>query len=719
MVLMFLIVVLFLICLDAYKRAMESGEMDVAYGRIMLLGTAGVGKTSLKRSLMKLPWEPDTTSTSISEVSYVRPFRHQWYNMSRKNDDKLIEVTDEDEIEEMATLLALVRRDLSHTTSVLSSVAVSSLYSGIFVPEPVPSEQIEDIGRSQVDLILSRAISRARRMSSSDLNDVQPQPFLHIWDCGGQPVFLEILPAFLTPRTMFLLLFDASKDFNERWQSVLHIPGEPEEILDEEVNVTTLDLMLSWMASINGHLMRYNSDGGLCEYPRMYCIGTHGDILRTEVKKKEVVENLESHYKEKTYFQLIENTLIVDNTTSGTGENEDPNLAKVRRAICQFTNDKLIVKTPVSWVLFRKVIQQFSKNVINLNEAHAIGVACKIPHEDVPKALLFYHDLGVVLFYPHIKGLEKKVIIKPKWFVDTLGKVFTLQSKADGQTRQMWALLREKGILAQPFFVKIWKDYNADFSPEAIIEILVSFCLAAEVTSEEFFDRTVKQYFLPAMLKSFKGDPSEATPGFRVRTTPLHVTFSTKFVLPGFFTRFVTSFASQPFCKLMFKDGVYRNRVNFTYGHPPIDCIIFTDIHSIIQIDVLRYAPENLAPTPINAVCQELLAVLNDCGNQVDQVLTNHNGFLGESFQSVSISREFKIVCKQCPQSSDTHYLLIGDEQLSSMPICCEKNLSYRMPSAEEAVWFKPGPEREPEPEPRPGPGPGPELVCTLNILFL
>ena len=50
------------------------------------------------------------------------------------------------------------------------------------------------------------------------------------------------------------------------------------------------------MASIHGHLMRYNSDGGCCEYPRVYCIGTHGDILKSEDKRKEVVEKFESYY---------------------------------------------------------------------------------------------------------------------------------------------------------------------------------------------------------------------------------------------------------------------------------------------------------------------------------------------------------------------------------------------------------------------------------------
>ena len=677
---------------------MEKGEMDVAYGRIMLLGTAGVGKTSLKRSLMKLPWESDTTSTSISEVSCLRPFGHQWYNTSLE-DDKLIEVTDKDEIDEMAKLLALVYRDPSNTTSVLSSVAASALYNVTSIakinPSSVPSQNKGIEGMVNVDEILSRAIPKSELMSPGDIKNIKPTPFLHIWDCGGQPVFLEILPAFLTPRTMFLLMFDASKDFKERWQAVRHKAGE--KIFEEEVNVSTLDLMLNWMANIHGHLMRYNSDGGCCEYPRMYCIGTHGDNLETEDKRKEVVEKLESHYKDKEYFQLINNTLIIDNTTSGRGRSEDPNLAKVRRAICQFTHDKLIIKTPVSWVLFRKVIQLFDANVIDLDKACEIGVACKIPHDDVPKALLFYHDLGVVLFYPHIKGLEEKVIIKPKWFVETLGKVFTLdEGTADGETRQMWTLLREKGILVQPFYMKIWSECKAsDFSPEAIIELLVNFCLAAEVTAEVtakvYFNRPGKKYFLPAMLKSFKGDRSEVPSGYHLRATPLHITFSTKFVPPGFFTRFVTSFAKQPSCEVIFEGGrIYRNRVTFKYGQLPKDHIIFSDLHSTIQIDVLRYAPEHPTFRSFDAVCQDLLAVLKDCGDQVDQVLTLSSDFFSESFQSVSVSREFKYECRQCPQTNDPHYLVIGDEQLSSVPICCDKNdCLFHEPSAEEAVWFK------------------------------
>ena len=641
--------------------------MDIIYGCVMLLGSAGVGKTSLKRSLMKLPWQSYATSPTISGACCIRPFENEWYAMSLEHDDKCREVTFEDEIVEMAQLLAIIYKDHSSPRSVINMVAAS---------------EFQDIENTKVNEILSKAIAYSNSVSPCDFTSIKPQPFLHIWDCGGQPAFLEILPAFLTPRTLFFLMFDASQDFNKKRHSVQNI--EERHIFSEEVNITTLDLMLNWMDSIHGHLICHEKEGDLCEYPRVYCIGTHGDILKTDEKKKAVVEELESNYKDKSFMELVKETLIIDNTTFGKGKDEDPNLIKLRRTICQFTNEKLIVKTPVSWVLFRKVIQLFDKNVIDLEQAHAIGVACKIPHDDVLKVLLFYHDLGVVLFYPHITGLRNKVIINLKWFVETLGKVFTLDGEVNGQTRLMWTLLQEKGILIQPLYVSLWRDHTADLSPDALIELLVHFHLAAKITTKEYFDQTIKQYFLPAALQTFKRNPNEDLPGYHLQATPLHITFSKKFVPPGFFTRFITSFANCPSYELMFKCGIYRNRVTFVY-HKSIDHITLTDLHYAIQVDVLRYAPASLNIPSFDITCQELLNVLKDCGDRVEQTLTSH-WEKSKSTQSVSIERKFQYVCK-CDQS-EVHYFNISVDHSF---VHCEKSMyrSYRRPTAEERVWFK------------------------------
>ena len=106
--------------------------------------------------------------------------------------------------------------------------------------------------------------------------------------------------------------------------------------------------MLNWMANIHGHHIRREIEGGLCGYPRMYCIGTHGDVLITNEKKKAVLNELESNYKNRAFIELVKETLIIDNTTSDKKKCEDPNLIKLHRTICQFTYKKLIVGTPVS-----------------------------------------------------------------------------------------------------------------------------------------------------------------------------------------------------------------------------------------------------------------------------------------------------------------------------------------------------------------------------------
>ena len=52
----------------AFQKAMKSGKVEVYRGRIMLLGQEGAGKTSLKKSLLGLPFDPKEESTVGVEV---------------------------------------------------------------------------------------------------------------------------------------------------------------------------------------------------------------------------------------------------------------------------------------------------------------------------------------------------------------------------------------------------------------------------------------------------------------------------------------------------------------------------------------------------------------------------------------------------------------------------------------------------------------------------
>jgi len=146
-----------------------------------------------------------------------------------------------------------------------------------------------------------------------------------------------------------------------------------------------------------------------------------------------------------------------------------------------------------------------------------------------------------------------------------------------------------------------------------MIQLLVDFCLAAEVKTELHYDPNIKQYFVPAMLPTFNGDLSSAiTPGYKLRATPLHITFGTRFVIPGFFTHLVTSIAGAkmgqkwfkcgPICSLRF-DYIFRNRITFDFDG---NHVTLTELPNAIQVDLLRYIPDSAKVTTIKKSCKFL-----------------------------------------------------------------------------------------------------------------
>ena len=52
----------------AYKKALKDGSVKVYRGRILLIGQDRAGKTSLKKSLLGLPFDPKEQSTEGIEV---------------------------------------------------------------------------------------------------------------------------------------------------------------------------------------------------------------------------------------------------------------------------------------------------------------------------------------------------------------------------------------------------------------------------------------------------------------------------------------------------------------------------------------------------------------------------------------------------------------------------------------------------------------------------
>ena len=682
-----------IILITEYEEALKGGEVDVSYGRVSLIGPAAVGKTSLKHGLMNKPLPLLPESTLVANVDTVRPVSYEWARAGTSGTTYWEEVSEMDEVQEMAQLMAVIvqeRKDHSAVKKIVDNIRRVFLTSPAvaeFRPDAAPKSSVVDKKQSEqirfheVEKVFHAILKRAHKITSPKID---PEVWLHVWDSGGQPVFLDVLPAFLTSRTMFVLLFNASKDLKEKWDMLETVRGQQRKTDYSEMS--TLDLLHQWMTAIFGHLARHDQSSQLMAYPRIMLVGTHGDQAEN---KAAVEQEVESHFTRKRYSDMLYlPPVVVDNTTAGRGKVEDPGFSIIRARIHEMTSGKLSVRTPVTWVLFRKVLKKLGRKVMKMSEVSTVAAACHIRRQAVPAVLMFYHEVGALLFYPHIKSLQGMVITDPKWLVDQLGKLLTLEGKVGfNPTRTLWPVFFDKGIVLESLYKAVWEDCG--IAPNALMDLLVHFLLAAPVPPTGLHDRSGrdKEFFLPCVLKFYHDDPANLWSNRLHQAAPLFIAFETLgFVPPGFFARLIPSLASFPGCdqgrklyKINFNKPVHRNCITFSCQDPKGHEVTLTELPHAIQVKVVGYS-DNLKS--LQSVCQRLLRQVDQCCKRVHDTLYGLQKTMTidqELKPAINFGRQYALLC-QSPKCTfpSPHYCYItpGDGEL----FCKQDNAFQSLP---------------------------------------
>ena len=123
-----------------------------------MLGPGGVGKSSLLRGLMNQRLPQDAESTILADTKTVKP--QLWVKAGESADSYWAEVTDQDEIEELAGLFQLVLAKL-HPANVpetmLAAAAVGEFNRQGYKPQSVQTfsdEYVSSIKDNEVQSVL-------------------------------------------------------------------------------------------------------------------------------------------------------------------------------------------------------------------------------------------------------------------------------------------------------------------------------------------------------------------------------------------------------------------------------------------------------------------------------------------------------------------------------------------------------------------------------------
>ena len=523
----------------------------------MLIGQNRSGKTSLKKSLQGLQFNPEEDSTVGIDVDpshfkvttevwkpgkedqavnkedmatslehrvarvVVENLREQELTSEVKTVDKLkdalqhpqiLELTptiSRSQVDSSADLLSATQIETVEDYSSNSSALAHADGSGQVFQTTVSSGMIP----KEIEKLIRELGDRVDKM------EIEDYPYSVLWDFAGESVYYETHQLFLMSRAVYLLVHDLSRDPEEIAQPVER-QGIFEKIKEESCTKTNLDYLDYWMTSVSSQSSQIEDHDlyspSTCTVlprtlPPVFLVCTHSDKPFGGKDADELAIKLYGSLKRKSYgTQLYHDVFVVDNTKSGK-QMECSAVQNLRKCILDVikelphTNEYI----PIKWFRYEKALKVLlDEGHKRITFEHARRIAsevCQIhDHQEFVTVLDFLHDQRIIIHFDDTVELNKLVVLDPQWLIDVFKTVITVK-RHDCMERgfeDLWLKLEKDGILEEKLLKHMWGSLAKEHHPfESLIAIMENFSLLCSWSSSD--EPSSKKYLVPSMLKNF------------------------------------------------------------------------------------------------------------------------------------------------------------------------------------------------------------------------
>ena len=408
--------------------------------------------------------------------------------------------------------------------------------------------------------------------------------WMHFIDSGGQPQFLEILPAFIRNISLLLLLVKLSEELSDT-PSVEYFSPDGKSyqlgvfpLSNEQLLLQAAQLSLFHQSQIS---LPHNIIEKEQSQPNMSVVGTFAD---QESKCKET--RSEKNNRLKQLLQPFQKQLIPRSTSeiifpvnaksAGQGKNEDPVATELRRMIHKLA-PRLRMRFPLLWYFLEMELRRLGLKIVTKSEcweiAKKLGFDSK---EALEAALLYLHEANLFLYYPDV--LSNTIFVDPQAVLINITQLYERHIKLEDAPESDVVgeddlRYRDQALFTASALISLDTDYSkAAFSNEDLITLLQSRLIVSKMA---FFINGEMAYFMPSLLPALEeGDI------IRPETTaasPLIVSFQEGWAPTGLFCALVVSLLSRK-SQLPWKiselvssnmSKLYKNYLEFSVGYNP------------------------------------------------------------------------------------------------------------------------------------------------------
>ena len=406
--------------------------------------------------------------------------------------------------------------------------------------------------------------------------------WMHFIDSGGQPQFLEILPAFIRNVSLLLLLVKLSEKLSDTPTVEYFSPdGKSCELgvfplSNEQLLVQAAQLSLFHQSQIS---LPQNIIEKEQSQLKMTVVGTFADqeskCNETRSEKNDRLKQLLQPF-EKQLIPRSKSEIIfpVNAKSAGQGKNEDP-VANELRKVIQKLAPRLRMRFPLLWYFLEMELRRLGQKIVTKSEcweiARKLGFESK---EALEAALLYLHEANLFLYYPDV--LSNTIFVDPQAVLSNITQLYehhiNLEDAPQSEVVQEDDLrYRDQALFTASALISLDTNYNrAAFPNEDLITLLQHRLMISEMP---FSISGETAYMMPSLLEALEeGDI------IRPKTTaasPLIVSFQEGWAPTGLFCALVVSLLSRK-SKLPWKISelvsgnmtkLYKNYLEFSIGY--------------------------------------------------------------------------------------------------------------------------------------------------------
>ena len=519
-------------------------------------------------------------------------------------------------------------------------------------------------------------------------------------DTGGQPAFLEMLPALTISPALYLIFFRLNQELNKRYQ-VQYVSEAHEKNQLGESSYTVEEVIFQALSSIAFFSCAVPKQANMPNPSHAaVLVGTHKDLLgrdpETEIKAKddalrkslkEILEtNLLKSAKNLLHYASDDQLMFaIDNMTGDKGE-----LEKVRKRIEDIIKQEFDDwPIPASWLMFSIFLRKMGKSTVTLSQCYEIGNRLNVKNTD--EALWFlHHCVGMLMHFPEIEEIKDIVICDPQVVFDSVTKLILNSFTFEQVSKQACDKFKETGQFSFKDIQKIAKNLKSDsLSQPKLVKLLEYHNIIAPIRpggplpsgtpplspglSPQSCQEENLVYFMPAVLihaseeelhiKQSSTDPA-----------PLMICFKCGFVPIGVFCAMIASLVAQKDilgwilqepCKNR-SHILCKNKATFRINAAYDVTLVSKAKRYQIHITCISTTVTNKAT--LVEVCSHVLETVCDTLDQVISKMKYKQYLISSSFDQNVYELGFK-----CPEHPDGDHLVInrpkkGGSKVLSLP---------------------------------------------------